>query len=265
MLISELPSALERFDRLESLLVDRRPAVFLDYDGTLTPIAAQPDQALLSPETRAALQRLAGLCPVSLVSGRELSLLRRLVGVEGVIYAAEHGFDILLPDGRSRQPPEVAGLLPHVEAAEAALRARLAAVEGLAFERKRFSLAIHYRHVAPAQVAEVEAAIAEVLLAHPQIKAMAGKKVFELQPAIDWNKGRAIVSLMIAEELPADSLPIFLGDDVTDETAFQALEDEGICIVLEGDENRETAARLRLTDSGEVRRYLQRLADLLDA
>lgn len=263
MLISELPSALERFDRLEELLKERRPAVFLDYDGTLTPIAEQPDQALLPPETRRELQRLARLCPVSLVSGRELSLLRRLVDVEGVIYAAEHGFDILLPDGRSQQPPEVAGLLPHVEAAEAALRARLGGIEGLVFERKRFSLAIHYRHVAPARVAEVKAAVADELLRHPQMKSMSGKKVIELQPALDWNKGRAIVSLMVTEELPSDCLPIFLGDDVTDETAFEALEEEGICIVLEGDEDRETAARLRLSDSTEVCRYLRRLADLL--
>ncbi|MEX2629301.1 MAG: trehalose-phosphatase [Tistlia sp.] len=268
MLISELPSALACFDALAERLAGRRAALFLDYDGTLTPIAAQPDQALLPAATRPVLQRLARLCPVALVSGRDLATLRRLVELEGVTYAGEHGFDILHPDGSSAQPPEVAALVPQIDAAEADLRRRLGGLEGVVLERKRFSVAVHYRHVAEAAVGQVQAAVAAQLERHPQIKAMSGKKVFELQPALDWHKGRAVLALMaqegIGEGIGLEHLPIFLGDDVTDETAFEALGERGVCIVLEGEVDRETAARLRLVDPGEVRTFLERLADLLE-
>lgn len=263
MLISELPSALARFDELEVRLAGRRPALFLDYDGTLTPIAAHPDHALLPEATRPVLQRLARLCPVALVSGRDLATLRRLVELEGVTYAGEHGYDILHPDGSRAQPPEVAALVPEIDAAAAALGEALGDLDGVVLERKRFSLAVHYRHVAAEAVGQVREAVAAVLERHPRIKAMAGKKVVELQPALDWNKGRAVVALMAEEGIGAESLPIFLGDDVTDETAFEALAGQGVCIVLEGEEDRETAARLRLVDPVEVRRFLERLADLL--
>ncbi|SMF12216.1 trehalose 6-phosphatase [Tistlia consotensis] len=263
MLISELPSALERFDDLERRLAGRRPAVFLDYDGTLTPIAARPEQAVLAAPVRAVLERLAALCPVALVSGRDLATLRRLVGVEGLTFAGEHGFDILHPDGSTAQPPEVAALVPHVEAAGAALEQGIGGIEGVLLERKRFSIAIHYRHVAPEAVQAVRDAVAAQLARHPQLKGLSGKKVLELQPALDWNKGRAIVALTEEEGIGAESLPIFLGDDTTDETAFEALAGRGVCIVLEGEEDRETAAGLRLGDPTEARRYLERLIGLL--
>lgn len=265
MLISELPSALDRFDEFEARLAGRRPALFLDYDGTLTPIAAQPDQALLPEATRPVLQRLARLCPVALVSGRDLATLQRLVGLEGVTYAGEHGYDILHPDGSRAQPPEVAALVPEIDAVEAALRAELGELEGVVLERKRFSVALHYRHVAEGSVGRVRATVQAQQERHPGIKAMAGKKVFELQPALDWHKGRAVLSLMAVEGLGRDCLPIFLGDDVTDETAFEALRGCGYCVVLEGEEDRETAAGLRLVDPDEVRAFLERLAALLDA
>ncbi len=265
VLISELPSALERFDELETALASRAPALFLDYDGTLTPIAARPEQAVLPEGTRAVLERLAGLCPVALVSGRDLATLRRLVALEGVTFAGEHGFDIRHPDGRLEQPPEVVELVPEIDAIERALRGALDDLEALIFERKRFSLAIHYRHLAGSHLGRLREAVEAQLARHPQVKAMHGKKVFELQPAIDWNKGRAVLSLMSVEGIGAESLPIFLGDDVTDETAFERLRGRGLCVVLEGEEDRETAATLRLSDPDEVRVYLERLCRLLEA
>lgn len=263
MLISELPSALERFGDVKARLAGRAPALFLDYDGTLTPIAGHPEHALLPEATRPVLQRLARLCPVALVSGRDVATLRRLVALDGVTYAGEHGFDILHPDGERVEPPELAALIPHLEAAKGGLRDALCGLEGAILEFKRFSVAVHYRHVVPAAVEKVRSAVAEQLERHPKLKAINGKKVFELQPALDWNKGRAVVSLMATEGIGPESLPLFLGDDITDETAFEALGGRGVCIVLEGEEDRETAAALRLADPEEVRRFLECLADLV--
>src|SRR4029450_3453680 len=114
--VRDLPSALERANEIRSLLSVRRLAVFLDYDGTLTPIVERPEDALLPAETRAAIERLAALAPVAIVSGRDLADVRRLMGIEGITYAGSHGFDVLLPDG-SAHPPRIE-VLPQLEAAD---------------------------------------------------------------------------------------------------------------------------------------------------
>ena len=115
-------------DEIRTLLSGRRVAVFLDYDGTLTPIVERPEDALLPAETRAAIERLAALAPVAIVSGRDLADVRRLIGIEGITYAGSHGFDVVLPDGSAHQ--RGTEFLPALDAAERDLRARLASVPG---------------------------------------------------------------------------------------------------------------------------------------
>jgi len=261
-LASELPSALESWHAIAGRLDDRRAAMFLDYDGTLTPIVSQPEEALLSEEMRDVLRELAGLCTVAIVSGRDRSDVEPLVALDGLVYAGSHGFDIKGPDLRM----EHAGgreCLPELEQAEQELKERIGGVPGARVERKRFAIANHYRNVAQKDVPRVEAAVREVLGMHERLRMSGGKKVFELRPDIEWDKGRAVLWLLEALKLDGDGvLPFYVGDDVTDEDAFRVLGDRGIGVLV-GAPPYPTSATYALRDTSEVREFLQGLINLL--
>jgi alpha,alpha-trehalase len=256
----EVPSALERREEVLRRLEGREVAVFLDYDGTLSPIVPNPDDARLPEATRAAVTELARRYPVAIVSGRDLPVLKGFVRLEGLYFAGSHGFDIEGPGGRTFQQEEGTALLPEVDAAERELTAGLAALPGIRLERKRFSVAVHWRHVEEARVPEVERGVAGVLARHPRLRRSGGKKVFELQPDIDWHKGRAVEWLLRALGLEREGvLPVFVGDDLTDEDAFQTLKGRGLGLVVRGEAERPTAADYALEDVEEVRQFLELL------
>jgi trehalose 6-phosphate phosphatase len=260
--VRDLPLALEHADEVEVLLSDRRPVVFLDYDGTLTPIVDRPEDALLPAETRTVIEELASRCPVAVVSGRDLADVRALVGVEGIVYAGSHGFDILGSDGRSQQRGRE--FRPDLDEAERELRPALEGIAGASVERKAFALTAHYRLVDPSRVPEVEAAVAAVAGRHPRLRRTGGKKVFELRPAVEWDKGKALLWLLevLGLDDPAD-LPMYVGDDETDEDAFRAIREDGLGVVVRGEgDDRPTDARYALRDPVEARRFLELVASV---
>jgi len=255
---SALPSALEREDAIRARLAGRSPACFLDYDGTLTPIVSRPEDALLSAEMREVVRALARRYPVAIVSGRDREVVEKLVGLGGLAYVGSHGFDIAGPAGSGIRHEVGADALPALGRAEAALRARLAGIDGAQVETKRFSVAVHFRRVAESRWAAVEREVDAVLASEPGLRKGGGKMVFEVRPDLDWDKGRAELWLLEALGLQA-SVPIHIGDDLTDEAAFEALAGRGIGIVV-GAESRPSAASFALRDPEEVRSFLGRLA-----
>jgi trehalose-phosphatase len=236
----------------------RRLALFLDYDGTLTPIVERPEDAVLAPETRAVLERLAQRYPIAVVSGRDLEDVRTRVGVEGISYAGCHGFEIAGPhEGR-------------VHAAAAAAAAQLAAaadqvahevrhLPGVQLERKRYTLAVHTRRAREADEHLVREAVERARARHPALRVTAGKKVLELLPDVDWDKGRAVLWLIETLRLE-DALPVYIGDDRTDEDAFRALAGRGVGIAVQASPE-PTAAGYSLSGPDEVRALLAALAD----
>jgi trehalose-phosphatase len=260
---ADLPSALERIDAILSS-PNRSPVVFLDYDGTLTPIVAQPEDAVLSDSMRAVVQRLARLCTVAVISGRDLPDVRDRVAVKGIVYAGSHGFDIEGPGGLRRENEEAQACLPALDQAESSLREQLGGIPGARVERKRFSIAVHFRNVPEARVPEIEPIVDGVKQRHPNLRRSGGKKIFEVQPRIDWHKGRAVLWLLETIPIdPAGLLPIYLGDDLTDEDAFEALTQRGVNIVIR-DEPRPTAAQYALENPGETGAFLELLANRLE-
>lgn len=259
--LTELPSALEKAGDIVRGLGGRSLVVFLDYDGTLTPIVADPAQALLSASTREAVRRLAHRCTVAVISGRDLDDVHAMVDVDGLAYAGSHGFDILRPDGGREQRGRE--YLPALDRAEAVLREPLGRVDGVRLERKGFAIAVHYRRVAPGDIPDVERAVDAVASQIPELRKTGGKKIFELRPDIDWDKGRALLRLL--EVLGADGddiVPMYVGDDETDEDAFREVRERGIGVVV-GSEERPTLARYALGDPDEVRAFLEALSATL--
>jgi trehalose-phosphatase len=259
----ELPNAADRWEGIARLMRGKRPAVFLDYDGTLTPIVERPELAVLSDEMRATVKELATLCTVAVVSGRDRADVQALVGLDELVYAGSHGFDIAGPEGLRIQHEKGADYLPALARAHERLDEALASIRGVLLERKRFAIAVHFRQVAEVDVDRVEAAVDEVVERFPRLRKTYGKKIFELRPRIDWDKGRAVLWLLQALRLEGEHvLPFYLGDDTTDEDAFAALRDRGIGILV-ADSVCLTAARYLLRDPNDVRRFLRRLVTTL--
>jgi alpha,alpha-trehalase len=256
-----LPSALEHVQEIAGR--GGKVAVFLDYDGTLTPIVSQPEDAWLSDSMRQTLQALAAQAPVAILSGRDLDDVRRRVNLDGIVYAGSHGFDIAGPRGLRRQA--ATEFLPNLDMAEKELHEALDGIPGTRVERKHFSIAAHYRNVKKNDLAQVERAVDAVAARHPELRRLDGKKVYELLPNIDWNKGKAVLWLLETLGLESSSggiRPIYIGDDRTDEEAFRALKQRGIGILV-SEQSQSTAARYSLRDPGEVERFLREFTSTL--
>jgi alpha,alpha-trehalase len=256
---TELPHALEHFERLCADLPADRAIVVLDFDGTLAPIAPEPNLATLPPATREVLVELRDRAPLAVISGRGLADVRAKVGLEGVVYAGSHGFEIEGP-GLSFLHEVTAKVAPVLDTIAEALSSELSDVEGMRLERKRVSLAVHDRQVSdPRQRARIDAVTAKMAADHG-LRRKTGKRIYELGPEVDWHKGRALE--LIVERLAPDAVPLYVGDDTTDEDALAVLDDAGVGVVVAA-EARPTFARWRLRDPEEVRRFLSRLVSYL--
>lgn len=263
--VSDLPDALVDHD-FSRRTAGRRLAVFCDYDGTLTPIVDRPEDAKLSSSMLSTLEALAEATPVAIVSGRDLEDVEEMVGSDRMWFSGSHGFDVRTPDGERIQMDLGTTALPALDLAVDALQLPIESIEGAWLERKQFAIAVHYRATPDRLIEELRLLVEAEAERHDQLRITGGKKIIELRPAVEWDKGRAILWLMDAMGLDAtEVVPVFLGDDVTDEDGFVALRDLGIGIVVadsqeSADEPRTSAALDKLTSPGSVRELLERLA-----
>ena len=258
--MSELPDGLQALD----LTTERQPAVFYDFDGTLSEIVEDPDSARLVDGAADAMTSLSAACPVAILSGRDLADVRERIGLPGLWYAGSHGFELTGPDGTHHQNPEAAASIPVLAGAAADLADQLGHIPGVLVEHKRFGVAVHYRNAARDRVGEVAAAV-RTAGQRTALRVTTGREVIELRPNIDWDKGKTlrwVLDHIRDNEGGGPLLPIYLGDDITDEDAFDAVHDDGIAILVRhGDDgDRATAARYALDDPDRVREFTERLA-----
>ncbi|MGI9626807.1 MAG: trehalose-phosphatase [Longimicrobiales bacterium] len=263
--ISAIGSALDQLSLVTDAVNDRTLLLFLDFDGTLAPIVNAPGDAALDPEVRRTLETLVSRTPVAILSGRDRADVQARVGVQDIVYAGSHGLDIRGP-GLVHQVGLEA--LPALDRARARLDRSLTTIEGTEVEPKKFGLAVHYRRMDGQWLDHLEALVAEVAGEEPSLRVVRGKKVVELRPDVDWDKGSALTWL--ATRLPTagrgSGLRLYIGDDVTDEDAFRAVGAEGVSIVVRGeDDTRMSRARFSLADPGDVAYFLSRLADSGDS
>ncbi|MBB5157560.1 trehalose-phosphatase [Saccharopolyspora phatthalungensis] len=266
--LSEVPDGLEHWDEIADRLRGHRPVLLLDFDGTLAPIRNDPAKVTMPVRTREVLQRLARHCPVAIISGRDLHDVRRRVRLDGLWYAGSHGFELAGPGDESIAQDAAESALPDLDEAERLLTIELDPIAGVLVDRKRFALAVHYRNVRPDDVDHVIWTVRRIGDWLPALRIAHGRRVVELLPNIDWNKGRALRWLLDKTGLAAtDVTPVFAGDDYTDEDALHEIHDDGIGIVVRSAEHgdRLTWAHYSVEDPRSLSALLTRIASAVDA
>ncbi|MBU1613862.1 trehalose-phosphatase [bacterium] len=230
--------------------------LFLDYDGTLTPIVDRPEAAVLKEEIRRLLHRLSQdeRFTLGIISGRKLSEVKELVGIPKIIYAGNHGLQIemagekFVPQGADEKRPVLAKLSEF-------LRKKGEKIRGFLLEDKGLSLTLHYREVQSEDIPKVKDIFKEAVKPFlGSIQVREGKCVLEVRPAIDWNKGKAVS--WIIDKLKRPGLPVYLGDDLTDEDAFRVVNRIGGISVFVGLPTPDSLAAYYLSDPKEVERFL---------
>lgn len=254
-----LPDALSPEVGLIAKLHTFKVAVFLDYDGTLAPVMAQPEQAVLSESMRQTIARLSKVAMVAIVSGRDKSNIEELVNLPNIYYVGNHGFDI---EGLGNNPihHEVGrDRLLTMEKCFRQLQSRLINIPGVVFEPKKLTVTIHYRFVSEKDLALFFELTKETVGQYSSLKLTGGKKVVEIRPNVDWNKGKAM--LWLAEKLSfshPDCYLVYIGDDLSDEDAFRLLPSQGAGILV-GNHEAHTYADYHLPDPSQVEVFLNAL------
>ncbi len=256
-------SLLDRVRRRLQPWLAARPtvALFFDYDGTLTPLQDHPEDAQLPAPTRAALESAARTPNLDtvIVTGRSLADIRRLVGVPGITYVGNHGFEIEGP-GIVYRHPDIERFAGTVTRAAAELEQL--AVPGAQVEAKGATLSYHVRRVAETK-REAVAARAAKILKRRGLRVVSGKLVLEGRPPVPWHKGAAVLFVLVRRhgaDWPARVRALYVGDDATDEDAFGSLRGIGRSICVGGPWDTPTQADYALPDPDAVTQLLRWLA-----
>ena len=252
------------WDELEGELTGRFLYLFLDYDGTLSPIVRDPAKAVLSLRTRARLEALskAPRCRIAVISGRALEDIREKVGIAGITYGGNHGLELDGPEGNFRYPvPEKARSA--LDAVRRMVEKELSGIPGAFLEEKGMSLTVHLRKVKRGELLIAAQALSDatrVYRMQGEIVVRPGKEAFEIRPSVEWDKGKTVLWLLEKSSFAGGEppWPICVGDDRTDEDAFREIGKRGltVCVGAPG----KTDAQYYLRNVGEVAAFLGRLA-----
>jgi len=265
---NRFPQRLEFDDQDLWQTVVEAPAVivFLDFDGTLVEIAPTPTDVLLSEPRKRWLKDFLSCpqCSIGVVSGRPVDELKRLIGLEQIFYVGCHGLEWAAPDGNFHMswPDRV------VVDALSSLRDEMCRVmahsDGIILEDKGVALALHYRRAerdtALAAREEFVRAVHRYQQQGIKLELLVGKEVIEAKPT-GTTKGDAITQILA--RYVSTALPIYIGDDLTDETAFDAIAEIGIAILV-AEMPRETAAARILKNPTEVYVFLRCLTRMME-
>ncbi|KAL6977625.1 trehalose-phosphatase [Sarracenia purpurea var. burkii] len=266
------PSALASFAKITNYAKGKRLALFMDYDGTLSPIVDDPDRAFMSNAMRAAVKNVAQYFPTAIISGRSRDKVYEFVGLTELYYAGSHGMDIMGParpvsndhanciKSTDKQGKEVnlfqpaSEFLSMMDEVFKSLVEITKEIKGAKVENNKFCVSVHYRNVDEKCWPTIAQCVQEILKDYPRLRLTHGRKVLEVRPVLDWDKGKAVEFLLeslggyisgllyrsltvlfagVCQSLPwgrrakplDDVLPIYVGDDQTDEDAFKVLLD----------------------------------------
>ncbi|PON64935.1 Trehalose-phosphatase [Parasponia andersonii] len=263
------PSALTMFEEITKASEGKQLVMFLDYDGTLSPIVEDPDQAFMSNEMRKAVKAVARYLPTAIVSGRSRDKVYSFVKLAELYYAGSHGMDIKGPTKATKyknvhgkeevifQPAKE--FLPMIDEVYTILFENTKSIPGAMVEHNKFCISVHFRNVDEKSWAALAEQVRTVLNEHPKLRFTQGRKVLEIRPTIKWDKGKALEFLLesLGYANSSEVLPIYIGDDQTDEDAFKVVRDRGQGFgILVSKAPKQTSASYSLQDPSEARLHI---------
>jgi trehalose-phosphatase len=260
--VQTLPSIFSRIDKFHHAFNTEKAVFFFDYDGTLSRIVSDPSGAVIDERMRNLLFQISEKHRVAIVSGRDMDDLKSFIQLDNLVYAGSHGFRIKGPDGIQMENQEAVELLPGLDEMERKLRRSLEpAFKGVEVERKLYAIAVHYRNAPYGSVKHIKHRVKELTSGTREFKTGSGKKIIEVRPTVEWHKGKAIEWILEALGHPLGAqgvMPVYVGDDITDEDAFRTLSDDGIGILV-GSHHSPSAANYRLEDVSQVSKFIHYL------
>nr|UBY08133.1 TPP7 [Oryza sativa Indica Group] len=269
------PSALGEFEKVVAASKGKQIVMFLDYDGTLSPIVDDPDAAFMSETMRMAVRSVAKHFPTAIVSGRCRDKVFEFVKLAELYYAGSHGMDIKGPASRhaaAKSPPHNKGVLfqpaseflPMIEQVHQRLEQATSSIPGAKVENNKFCVSVHFRCVDEKSWGALAETVRRVVREFPRLRLSQGRMVFEVRPTIKWDKGKALEFLLDSLGFAdcSDVLPVYIGDDRTDEDAFKVLRRRGQGVgILVSKHPKETSASFSLQEPAEVMEFLLRLVE----
>ncbi|XP_062150060.1 probable trehalose-phosphate phosphatase D [Alnus glutinosa] len=278
--LTKHPSALHTFEQIVKIAKGKQIVVFLDYDGTLSPIVNDPEKAFMTDEMRSAVHEVAECFPTAIVTGRSRDKAVEFVKLKDLCYAGSHGMHISIPSGslkykESEDQTHIADeqgfinfyaakkFLNKLEKIKEKLQEKTKDIKGAMVEDNKFCISVHFRCVDEENVENVKKIVDSVIKSYPSFRTGGGKKVMEVRPNIEWNKGHALGYLLktFAFDTQNDHvLPLYIGDDASDEDAFKFIKKvgRGFPIVVSSTPKR-TDASFSLRDTTEVMNFLTNL------
>jgi trehalose-phosphatase len=256
-------------DFVKSVKTASHILLLCDYDGTLTPIVGRPEDAVLSTGVRQKLIALAQRpeYSVGVISGRRLAEVKSLVAIEGIYYSGNHGMEIEGP-GLKYVNREAGAARALIQELAAQLAGALENIAGVIVTNKGFSVSVHYRLAKPDREDAIADAVKRITAPHiekGEVRVYPMKKVWEIRPPVDWDKGKAVefIECEIKARLKLPQLmTIYLGDDTTDEDAFKILHRPDSWSIFVYGEKMLSAAGYFLKSVAEVEEFLDRLNKL---
>ena len=242
--------------------------LFLDYDGTLVPIARTPDEAIASDGVKKLLSELSQLhqCRLAIISGRSLKDIKRIIGLKGVIYAGNHGLELEGP-GISLKKRVPLKSISRIRLICEVLKRKLSKIKGVLIEDKGLTLSLHYRLASRKDMPTIKNIFYESVaddMFKGSVAVKTGKKVLELRPVAGWDKGKVVSWLLdrqfLASKRGVRHLPVYIGDDITDEDAFKVLRSKGLTVFV--GRPKISYARYYLKNTREVLRFLREITEL---
>ncbi|MEW6101384.1 MAG: trehalose-phosphatase [Candidatus Omnitrophota bacterium] len=248
--------------KIREVLEGKALMLFLDYDGTLTPIVRTPDKAVLSRKVKKVLSGLSQKpdFKLAIISGRALEDVQEKVGLKNIIYVGNHGFEIEGAKIKFRSIISVR-FRAILDQLKKDLGMKLSGIKGVLLEDKGLSLSLHYRLVDKRQIPEVRRILHEAAffyVVRNKIKIKSGKKVLEIRPPIDWDKGKVVLWLLARGKFASQGkavFPVYIGDDKTDEDAFKALRRHGLTVFV--GKTGSSLAEYYLKNTKEVLSFLK--------
>ncbi|XP_019704764.2 probable trehalose-phosphate phosphatase C [Elaeis guineensis] len=276
------PSALNRFDQMMSTVMKKKIVVFLDYDGTLSPIVDDPNRAFMSDSMRSILKEVAQYFPTCIISGRSREKVYEFVRLSNVYYVGSHGLDIMAPNKSLNdanitfhektidekgnevilyQPAQKYS--PKIEKMFKELEEKTKEIQGAMIENNKFCISVHFRRVNKENWSVLEEQVMAITKKYSDFHITRGRKVVEIRPSIEWDKGKALEYLLdnLGFGSNGTAFPLYIGDDRTDEDAFKVLQSrgQGYPIVVSSIP-KDTKASYSLRDPSDVSSFLLRLS-----